>query len=180
MATHHRSLTAFVFLLLWGSSLSICRGKDVWAPYQFLLGEWINDGDPSRGTGKFSFKTDLQGKILVRKNHAEFPASPRGPATIHDDLLVVYRNEGREPTRAAYFDSEGHVINYVATFSDDKRTLTFLSEPSPTAPRFRLSYVRGENETLTIRFEIAPPGNPEGFKTYLEGRSRRQKSKGSE
>ena len=66
------------------------------------------------------------------------------------------------------------MINYAATFSDDKRTLTFLSDAVPSAPRFRLSYTKGADDSIGIKFEIAPPGTPEAFKTYLEGTARRQ------
>jgi hypothetical protein len=78
------------------------------------------------------------------------------------------------PAKAIYFDSEGHVINYAATFSNDERTLTFLSDAVPSAPRFRLSYTKGADDSMGIKFEIAPPGTPEVFKTYLEGNARRQ------
>jgi len=144
------------------------------------MGEWTSEGDPTRGTGKFTLEADLQGKILVRKNHVELPASSGRPASTHEDLMVIYRGEGGEPSKAIYFDSEGHVIHYTATFSDDKRTLTFLSEASPSGPRFRLSYVKGENDTVAIKFEIAPPGKPDAFKAYLEGTARRQKGAKSE
>jgi hypothetical protein len=34
---------------------------------------------------------------------------------------------------------------------------------------------RNERDSVTIKFEIAPPGNPGGFKTYLQGKARRRK-----
>jgi hypothetical protein len=88
--------------------------------------------------------------------------------------MVIYRGESGAPTKAIYFDSEGHVINYTATFSQDQRTLTFLSDAAAAGPRFRLSYTQGEAGVLRIKFEIAPPGNPDAFRTYLEGSARRQ------
>ena len=39
----------------------------------------------------------------------------------------------------------------------------------PANPRFRLSYSKGKDDAITIKFEAAPPGKPDGFKTYLEG-----------
>lgn len=66
------------------------------------------------------------------------------------------------------------MINYAVTFSDDNRTLTFLSDALPANPRFRLSYTRAGDDSMAIRFEIAPPGKPESFKTYLQGDARRQ------
>jgi hypothetical protein len=149
---------------------------DPWSDYQFLLGDWRGEGDggPGKGSGGFSFARDLQGKVLVRKNRTDFPATSGRPAFAHEDLMIVYPGEAGGKARAIYFDSEGHVINYAASFSADKRTLSFVSDPTPSAPRFRLSYTRGEGEVLRIKFEIAAPGKPDEFKTYLEGAARRE------
>jgi hypothetical protein len=149
---------------------------DAWKAYRFLLGEWGGEGvgEPGKGSGRFSFVLDLQEKVLVRRNRAEYPAAQGRPAFSHEDLMVIYRADRGGPSRAIYFDSEGHVINYTASFSNDKRTLTFLSDAVPPAPRFRLSYTKGADDSMGIKFEIAPPGTPEVFKTYLEGNARRQ------
>jgi hypothetical protein len=120
---------------------------------------------------------DLQDKVIVRKNRAEYPAAAGRPAATHDDLMVIYRAEGGAPTKAIYFDSEGHVIHYTASFSDDKGTLIFVSEAAPSTPRFRLSYRKGAEESVGIKFEVAPPGKPDAFRTYLEGRARRERAK---
>jgi hypothetical protein len=91
--------------------------------------------------------------------------------------MVIYRGDGSAPTKAIYFDNEGHVIHYTASFSDDKQTLVFVSEAAKSTPRFRLSYKKGERGSVGIKFEIAPPGNPDGFKTYLEAKARRERAK---
>ncbi len=147
-----------------------------WKPYRFLVGEWTGEGggEPGKGSGRFSFDWDLQEKVLVRRNRAEYPAAQGRPAFSHEDLMVIYRADRGGPTKAIYFDSEDHVINYAVTFSDDRRTLTFLSDAVPAAPRFRLSYTKDQDDSMRIKFEIAPPGKPGGFKTYLEGNARRQ------
>ncbi len=153
---------------------------DPWKPYRFLAGEWAAEGggDPGKASGGFSFAWDLKEKVLVRRNRAEYPAGQGRPASSHEDLMVIYRGEGGEPTRAIYFDSEGHVINYTTTFSQDQRTLTFVSDAAQAGPRFRLSYTRGEGGVLRIKFEIAPPGKPDAFKVYLEGTARRREARG--
>src|ERR1035437_2254222 len=48
-----------------------------WGPVQSLVGDWTGEGGggPGQGSGTFSFKPDLQGKILVRRNRAEYPAT---------------------------------------------------------------------------------------------------------
>jgi hypothetical protein len=155
----------------WGSP-----DDDPWKPYEFLIGQWTGEGggEPGKGLGEFSFAWDLQKKVLVRKNRADFPASAGRPAFSHEDLMVVYQGDQNGPKKAIYFDSEGHVINYVATVSDDKQSLTFQSEAATAGPRFRLTYTKETDDTVRIKFEMAPPGKPDDFKTYLEGSAHRQ------
>jgi hypothetical protein len=168
---------AIVFVALSFVAASASADDDPWKPYRFLAGEWTGEGSggPGKGSGAFSFNWELQEKVLVRKNRADFPAAQGRPAFSHEDLMVIYRGDGEGPAKAIYFDSEGHVINYTASFSDDKKTLTFLSDAAAAGPRFRLSYTRGDNDVLAIKFEIAPPGKPDAFKSYLEGTAHRRK-----
>jgi hypothetical protein len=149
-----------------------------WDSWRFLLGKWAGkaSGQPGEGTGTFTFRFELQGKILVRRNRDDFPATKDHPASSHEDLMVVYPETGGPRTRAIYFDSEGHVIQYTAEFSEDQKTLIFLSDPVPSAPRFRLTYTRGENGSLAIKFAIAPPGKPDAFSTHVEGVAHRQQA----
>ncbi len=147
--------------------------------YKFLVGTWTAEGhgEPGKGEGTFSFGLKLQGKILVRRNSLEFPATPQRSAFTHEDLLVVYRDGGTTPNRAIYFDSEGFVIHYMASFSEDGKVLTFLSDASPQAPRQRLTYVQNADETLKVKFEIASPGKPEAFVTHVEGIAHRTETR---
>ncbi len=146
-----------------------------WKAAQSLVGEWVGEGggEPGQSTrGGFSFESDLQGAVLVRKSFAEYPASQNHPASRHDDLTVVYRNAGATP-RATYFDNEGHVIDYALSASPDGSRIEFLSAPRTGEPRFRLTYVVTSPEALKLLFEIAPPGHPESFSPYLESTARR-------
>jgi len=113
----------------------------------------------------------------VRRNHAELPAANGRPAAVHEDLMVIYKSQDGKSAKAIYFDSEDHVINYTATFSPDKQTLTFISAAAPGAPRFRLTYQKEAEGRIAIKFEIAPPGKPEEFKAYLEGKARKKSGK---
>src|SRR5262249_10123782 len=135
-----------VLVMLSTATAAASADDDSWKPYRFLVGEWIGEGggEPGKGSGRFSFAWDIQEKVLVRRNRAEYPASQGRPASSHEDLMVIYRGEAGGATKAIYFDSEGHVINYTATFSQDQRTLTFLSDAAAAGPRFRLSYTQGE------------------------------------
>ena len=146
-----------------------------WQPFQFLLGEWIGEGSgsPGQGEGGFTFSFDLQNTILVRKNYANYTATKEHPAFSHNDLMVMYQEEGK--TRAVYFDNEKHVINYIVSFSADSNSIIFLSDPVPSAPRFRMTYTKSGTESVKIAFEIAPPGKPESFAPYIEAAARRKK-----
>lgn len=142
-----------------------------WEKWNYLIGEWIGEGNgkPGQGEGKFSFQTDLDGKILVRKNHTVFPETPNSKAMVHDDLLIVYQGAAGEPQEAIYFDNEGNRIKYKVNLTQNAIVLT--SEIEKNAPRFRLSYVAIDNKTVTINFEMAAPQTPEEFRMYLSGKA---------
>jgi hypothetical protein len=142
----------------------------------FLIGKWIGEGsgEPGQGTGAFTFGLDLQGKILIRRNHADYPATKDKPAYSHDDLMVMYEEPG-DSLRAVYFDNEGHVINYGVYLLRKPKSVTFVSEIKPSAPRFRLTYVHSNDDRLKISFEIAPPGKPDAFAPYIEASAHRER-----
>jgi dienelactone hydrolase len=142
-----------------------------WGPLQFLVGNWSGDGggQPGQGSGTFSFTSDLQGGVLVRKSFAEYPAGGGKPASRHDDLTIVYRDQSSHSLRANYFDNEGHAIPYTIAASADGAV--FISEASPSTPRFRLTYTSTAPDALRIKFEIAPPGKE--FSIYLEASAHR-------
>lgn len=146
-----------------------------WNDWQYFLGEWMGEGsgESGKGSGGFHFEFDLQNRILVRKNFAEYPPSKGKPAYRHDDLIVIYQ-EPEEPFRATYWDNEGHVIHYTVEFSQDKNSLIFLGDILPSAPRFRFTYTKMGDDTLSIKFEIAPPGKPEEFAPYIEATAQRK------
>ncbi len=104
-----------------------------WDSWQFLIGEWAGEGsgDPGKGTGGFRFQLELQGRVLVRRNRADYPAAGGRSAFSHDDLMIVYQEPEAKRTRAVYFDNEGHVIHYTAAFSADQKALTFLGDVTP-------------------------------------------------
>jgi hypothetical protein len=142
-------------------------------PLAFLIGEWPAEGggQPGAGTGVATFTRDVQDKVIVRRNDAEYPAAAGKPATRHDDLMVIYAAPGG--IRADYYDSEGHVIRYVVQ-SPAAGQAVFLSEAAAGAPRFRLAYTLTAPGVLKGEFAIAPPGAPEAFKPYLTWESHRK------
>ena len=147
-----------------------------WARFEFLFGDWVGEGggQPGQGIGEFSFHPGLQNRILVRKSYAAYPPTKDRPASRHEDLTVVYKDSDSAPLRAIYFDNEGHVINYSITISPDRKTIEFVSDMLPSSPRFRLTYVKTSSDALSLRFEIAPPGRPDSFSTYIEAKAKRK------
>jgi hypothetical protein len=146
-----------------------------WTKFQFLVGSWkaAGVGSPGQGAGEFSFAFDLQRRVLVRRSHTEYPATVNRSAFAHDDLMVIYADE-QQLFRADYYDNEGHVIRYAIEFSSDGNSCTFVSHPLASQPRFRLTYNKLMNDQVTIKFEIAPPGQPDSFKMYVEGTAKRK------
>jgi len=169
-------LAPFAGLLLLSNTSRAQESAKAWASFEYLLGDWVGEGggQPGQGTGGFTFLADLQNHILVRKNHAAYPATKDRPASTHDDLMVVYRDSDNTPPRAVYFDSEGHVIHYSVTASADHKTIEFVSEALPSSPRYRLTYFVTGGGALTLKFEIAPPGKPDSFSTYIEAKAKRK------
>ncbi len=141
---------------------------DPWAPVSFLIGEWeaTGGGIPGASTGSFSFTPELGGRVLIRRNLSESPGGR------HEDLMMLY-GEPQVGLRAIYADDEGHVIHYAVSRSEGPASVEFLSDALPGAPRFRLSYRMNPDSTVSISFDIAPPGS-ERFKTYVTGLARRR------
>src|SRR5215813_6506704 len=170
--THLLSPALFAIVFVCNSAVASARqaAKPAnWEAWQFLLGEWEGKGGgaPGQGAGGFTFSLDLQKRILVRRNHSDYPATDKQPAFSHEDLMVIYQ-ETDKPARAIYFDNEGHIIHYNVEFSPDQNSIVFLSELSPSTPQFRLTYNKESRNSLAIKFEIAPPGASGKFSTYLQ------------
>jgi hypothetical protein len=161
----------FAVLAFPQSALPQSTPKNAWADWNFLIGYWPavqGGGAPGQASsGSFSVLADLGGKFLVQKSHSEYPATNGRPATLHDDLMIIYPEAGA--TKGVYFDNEGHVIHYDAELSADKKRVIFLSDKAAGMPQFRLTYEDAGPGTLKITFEIAPPDKPGQFSKYVEG-----------
>jgi len=141
-----------------------------WAPLAFLIGDWTGEGGggPGLGSGGFSFLPDQGGKILIRKNRADYPASKDRPAFSHTDLMIVYSEPGETKLRAIYFDTEDHTIHYTVEPSTDGNSVRFISD------NYRLTYRKTGPDSLALKFEIAPPGKPGAYTPYIEATARRK------
>jgi hypothetical protein len=166
-----RRLLIITILLVSSELLSGQQSKNPWEKWNFLIGEWVGEGNgqPGQGEGKFSLQTELNGNILMRKNSTAFPATSTSKAFIHEDLLIVYPGNDDSLQEAIYFDNEGHKINYKITFAEN--TVVLTSDIIADTPRFRLSYVKIDSVTVKISFEMASPQKPEEFKMYLSGKA---------
>jgi hypothetical protein len=140
-----------------------------WNKLEFLLGKWTGvagekDTPLGAGQGAFSFEPQLNRKIVVRRNNASYASGAQ-----HDDLMVIYFEGPGDVPRAIYFDSEGHVIRYNATFPAANRVV-FESDGTQPGPKYRLTYWL-EAGSLNGKFEVAPAGSE--FKTYMSWTSKK-------
>jgi hypothetical protein len=170
-------LTLCVLLLLPLQAAQRSQPADPWHALRFLVGDWTAEGsgDPGRGSGGFSFQFDLNGKILVRKNRADYPATKDREAFSHQDLMVIYPEGNSGDFRAIYFDNEGHVTPYAIKLRAEGH-IEFVSNPVPGSPRFRLTYTKVSDGGLDVKFEIAPPDKPDSFSMYVQGTARRKEN----
>ena len=173
-----QKLAGIVLLLLalMGAGQAQQNTAPDWSKWQFLIGSWnaAGRGDPGEGAGGFSFAFDLQKRVIVRKSHTDYPAAANRPAFAHDDLMIIYPAGAQPEFKADYYDNEGHVIHYAIEFSNDGRTCTLVSDITAAQPRFRLTYTQIKAGQVAIKFEIAPPNDPEKFKVYVEGTAQKK------
>jgi hypothetical protein len=153
----------------------IAQKNPNWTKWNWIIGEWNGEGSgqPGQGGGTFNFAFDLDHKIIVRKSHSEYPSSDNKPAIVHNDLMVIYPDSTGIPSKAIYFDNEGHTINYSLTYHDF--SIVFLSDRSNNEPIFRLTYTMRDIATANTKFEISQDGK--NFTTYIEGMSQKVKPK---
>ena len=148
---------------------SFSQQNTSWEKWNWLVGNWSGEGSglPGQGGGTFSFTTDLDENIMVRKSHSEFPASENKPSVIHNDLMIIYRDFNGATSNAIYFDNEGHTIEYQISYNE--KSIVFVSKKVPNVPVFRLTYTLLDSNTVNTKFEMSQDG--ENFFTYIEGKS---------
>ncbi len=153
---------------------ALAEAPSGWAELQRLVGSWRADsgsgGAPGTALrGAETWRAELDGRVLVRRDTSEYAATARHPAFRHAGL-TVFAPAPAGGLEARSFDNEGHVIDYDVAAADTAIVLT--SRPVAGAPRFRLAY-RPAGEAWDVTFEIAPPGAPGAFRRYVAGRMHR-------
>ena len=166
-----RSMVA-AFLLVAAVSFSYGQQDSTWGRWSWIMGTWEGEGagQPGRGSGYFSFQPILDGKVLQRTNHSDYPGSADQPPINHDDLMFIYLDESGHPGRAIFFDNEGHTINYAIDYTDSSIVLT--SGKTEKSPAFRLTYTRLDGGLVGVKFEMSSSGTT--FRTYVDGKCRRK------
>ncbi|MEI6122106.1 MAG: hypothetical protein WCQ95_00620 [Bacteroidota bacterium] len=154
-------------------SICFAQQSTLWDKWSWLIGEWKGEGtgQAGQGGGTFSFAFNLDKKIIERKSHSEYPATENKPLIIHDDLMFIYLDFTGTPSKAIYFDNEGHTINYTISYSD--KSIVMISDKIPNVPIFRLTYSLLDNETINTKFEMSQDGAK--FMSYIEGKSKKTK-----
>ena len=167
-----RKTLLFVLLLIASACLQAQQSRPAndWKDFDFVLGDWkwSGGGKPGEAKGVSTFRPALQGTVLVRTNHLDYPATKERAAFSHDDLIYVYHDPQDKSLRAIYFDGEGHVIRYRVAVAPDKNSIEFLSDAAPDGTTCRMTYRKVAADSVTETFEIAPPGKPNDFVRYVE------------
>ena len=141
-----------------------------WGGLDWLVGGWTAEGGGAQqGSGGFTFTPEAGGQVLVRRNHADYPAQNGKPATRHEDMMVI-EHQARGGLRATYWDDDGHVIHYEVR-TPEPGSAEFVST-DPIGPRYRLTY-RRTPVGLEGWFEVAPPNDRDRFQPYLNWTARR-------
>jgi hypothetical protein len=164
------AVAALLVLTLAQCDRAFSAPADPWKALGFLVGTWDartqggSAGAQSRGA--YTFVPELKRHVLVR--HSEDSSACKGPASFdceHSDVLYIYQEAENQPLKAIYFDNEGHVIHYEVS-TPDSSTVLFISDPSPSAPQFRLFY-QLKDGVMSGKFQMRMPGQGE-WKSYLE------------
>ena len=165
-------LAVILALFLLTNTLFSQQKINPWEKLNYLISDWKGEGSgkPGEGEGYFTFNLDLDRNILIRTSHTEYPATKDSPATVHKDLMIIYRDNTGTADRAIYFDNENHVINYSISYSNNN-DIVFISDKIPDIPIFRLTYSIIDDITVYIKFEMSQDG--EKYFTYVQGRSKR-------
>lgn len=155
-------------------------GVDPLTPLRFVAGDWTGtDGKGEvRSNGRFSIKSDVGGKILVRRDRAQYIGSDRKTHQLEILVAMAPREDGHS-FQANYFDSAGHVLNFVSKRVVPGSLIEFISDPVADPVIFRLVYEKAGPDGLRISFERADAKTPDAFAVVVAGTARRARRGGN-
>jgi hypothetical protein len=153
----------------------MCYGQQdsTWNKWNWLIGKWKSDGNgaPSDGKCTYSFKLNLDDNILEGRLHTEYPATADQPSSVHDELLIIYKDLSGHPFKAIYFDNKGNAVKYDIKHRDRKIILT--SEWVTGMPIYRITYFLPDEGLMNTTSEISKDGKD--FIIYEQVRSKKLK-----
>lgn len=151
---------------------------DVWAPFRFLEGAWVGQGDGMSGVSAVTqhFEFVLNENFLHVATKAVFEPQERNPkGEVHEDVGYISYDGSRKSFIFRGFYVEGFVNQYVGTVSEDGNTLTFETESVENAPagtRAKVVFVRAGDSELEQSFHVAWPGKD--YACYSTNRLRKR------
>jgi hypothetical protein len=148
--------------------------NSTWERLHVLIGTWqaktsAQGTAAAQSIGTYTFQYDLNGNLITRTSSTDTCKGPSNFDCQHHDALTIYRDAADTTPHALYVDSEGHIIHYDVSAPDPNTVILLSNTPGP---KFRLVY-HFESETMSGKFQFAPPGSSE-FKSYLEWSGKRQ------
>jgi hypothetical protein len=172
-------LCAFLLLVLlpWQGTAAN-ETADVWAPLQFMVGNWAGTthGQPGKGKVERSYQFALKGKFIQVANKSTYPPqASNAKGEIHEDIGFISYDGSRKRFVLRQFHVEGFVNTYVSdVIPEGAHVITFTSEAIENIPagyRSRETYTILGKDEFSERFEIAEPGKD--FALYSENRLQR-------
>lgn len=161
-------LTALFIVI---TSIGFAQENNNWGEWNWLLGKWNGEGNgtPGQLVGTDTFTEDLNNNIILRRSKTGLPSNNNQSEKTHESLMVIYLDYTKQPSKAIYFDNEGHTITYTITYA--KNQIILQSEAFGNAPIFRLSYSLIDKNTMLTTFEMSQDGKQ--FRKYVEGKSKK-------
>lgn len=153
-----------IFSLIFFCTTLARSNEDIWAPFQYFVGDWQGHetGRAGIGEGERTYEFIMNGVYLYAKNVSRFKPQEKNPdGEVHEDVSFLSYDKGRKVFVLREFHIEGFVNQYTLdSLKSNETKFVFISESSENAPpglRARVTLeIKNENEFVEI-FELAFP-----------------------